>query len=314
MTRKVIIDCDPGIDAAVALAMALFHPELDVVAVTAVAGVASAAQSSRNVQALLERLDPPRYPRLGTAMDPDDGPVVDGRELHGDDGLGNVGFPVSQLHHQHASDKLIFDEVRAAPDEITIICLGPLTNLARAFKRDPDLPALINRLVICGGSFNGGGNITPAAEFNMYFDALSARSVLRAPITKLLVPLEVTRRARFTLDFIDKLPADTTRVGSVLRQVLPFLFRSHHQILGRESIWLDDVVAIAAVLQPELFHTEDMAGDVEVRGELTLGATVFDRRPKPQWRNNMEVATRGYTEDIIEFIAENLQRAGYETR
>src|SRR6187401_3635203 len=118
MPRKVIIDCDPGIDDAAALAMALFDPRLEVVAVTAVAGTVGAEQASRNVQAVIEQLDPPRYPRMGVASPPDDEPYIDGRAIHGNDGLGDLGLSVSQLVRQHPSEKVICDEVRAAPGDV----------------------------------------------------------------------------------------------------------------------------------------------------------------------------------------------------
>src|SRR3954469_22030474 len=161
MPRKIIIDCDPGIDDAVALAMALFDPRLEVVAVTAVAGNVSAERATLNVQALIEQLDPPRYPRMGTATPAENAPSVDSRHIHGDDGLGTAGLQVSRLARQHPSEKLICDEVRAAPGEVTILCLGPLTNIARALSRDPAIAAQMGRLVILGGAVNCIGNITP---------------------------------------------------------------------------------------------------------------------------------------------------------
>src|SRR5688572_23106198 len=139
MPRKVIIDCDPGIDDCLALTLALFDPRLEVVAVTAVGGNVPAERATINVQAIVERLDPPRYPRLGAATPPEDVPYIDARHLHGPDGLGNAGLAVSQLARQHPAEKLISDEVRASPGDITIICLGPLTNIARALAREPDL-------------------------------------------------------------------------------------------------------------------------------------------------------------------------------
>ena len=139
MAKKLIIDCDPGIDDAVALCLALFDPRLEVLAVTAVEGNVSAEQASLNVQVLVDHLDPPRYPRLGTASRSDAAPALDQRRLHGDNGLAGIDLPVAQLHHQHPSEKIICDEVRAAPGQVTILCLGPLTNLARAFQRDPAL-------------------------------------------------------------------------------------------------------------------------------------------------------------------------------
>ena len=168
MARKVIIDCDPGIDDAVAISMALFDPRIDVVAVTATAGNVPAEQASRNVQAIIERLDPPRFPRWVLRRSRRACAGIDNRFMHGDDGLGNQGLVVSRLHHQHPSEKVICDAVRAEPHNVTLICLGPLTNVARAFQRDPELPVLVDRLVISGGCVDGIGNVTAAAEYNMF--------------------------------------------------------------------------------------------------------------------------------------------------
>jgi inosine-uridine nucleoside N-ribohydrolase len=306
MTRKVIIDCDPGIDDAVALAMALLDPRLDVVAVTAVAGNVPAEQASRNVQSIIEQLDPPRFPRLGAATAPEYAPVPDSRCIHGDDGLGNAGIAVSRLHHQHPSEKVICDAVRAAPNQVTLVCLGPLTNVARAFHRDPGLNTVVDQIVMMGGSVDGVGNVTAAAEFNMHFDALSARTVFQSPVTKTLIPLDVTRAVEFTLGLYDDLPPEETRVGAFLRRILPFIFRAYHQLLGKESIHLHDAVALVAVTDPELFQFRHMSGDVETSGELTLGTTVFDRRANPQWRPNMDVAVGIDPQKVVQRILRGL--------
>ncbi len=314
MTRKVILDCDPGIDDAIALAMALFDPRLEVVAVTATAGNVSAEQASRNVQAIIERLDPPRFPRVGTGTAPEQCAGTDSLQLHGEDGLGNIGIAVSRLHHRHPSEKVICDAVRANPNRITLVCLGPLTNVARAFQRDPDLPSLVDRIIMTGGSIGGIGNVTPAAEFNMHFDSNSARVVFQSPVTKTLVPLDVTRSLKFTLDVLDHLPAESTRVGAFLRRIFPFLFRAYHQKLGQESVFLHDVVALASVLDPDLFEFAEMAGDVETRGDLTLGATIFDRRPNPHWRPNMDVAVKMDRDKVFALVLKAIARAGETTR
>ena len=290
MARKVILDVDPGIDDALAVALALFDPRLDVLAVTATGGNVSAQQATINVQTIIEQLDPPRLPRLGAA--PLDTPLAeDGRQLHGADGLGNAGFPVAELHNMHPAEKVLCDEVRASPEEITIIASGPLTNIARAMQRDPSFAAMVGRLVIVGGTVTGPVNVTPAAEFNMYCDPLSARTVLRSRMTKTLVPLEVTSQYIMTFDQFDLLPAETTRVGAFLRRVFPYAFRSQRQVLGLEGIYIDGALGVVAASNPELFETRDMAGDVETQGELTAGATVFDRRQARQWRSNMDVVT-----------------------
>ena len=308
MPRKVVIDCDPGIDDAVALCLALFDPRLEVIAVTATAGNVSAEQASRNAQAVIEQLDPPRFPRLGAASF-NHFPTVDGRHVHGEDGLGNAGFRVSELHHPHPSEKLICDAVRSSPNEVTIIALGPLTNLAGAFQRDPELESIVDRVIMMGGSVTACGNVTPAAEFNMYCDPVGARAVFRSRTTKTLIPLDVTRQVVLNLDLMDQLPGESTRAGSFLRHVISFAFRAYRN-LGLEGLHLHDAVALISALHPELFETTRMAGDVETNGELTMGATVFDRRPSPTWRPNMEVATTVDVPGVKDCLLRGLARAG----
>lgn len=310
MARKVILDVDPGIDDAVALTMALFDPRLEVEAVTAVAGNVSADQATRNVQAIIEQLDPPRLPRIGTAEEPEGGLAIDARHIHGADGLGNANFEVAELHHQHPSDKVITDIVRAAPEEVTIIALGPHTNLAWAFRRDPALSSLVGQIVSMSGTVGGPGNVTAAAEFNIYCDPPSAREVFRSPTTKTIVPLDVTIQVEMTYDLLDQLPGESTRAGRFLRKILPFAFRSHHRQLGIEGIHLHDAVALVAATNPELFTMQTLQGDVETAGELTTGATVFDRRQSSQATANMDVAVGVDVSAVKDCILRGLDAAG----
>jgi purine nucleosidase len=293
ITKKLLLDVDPGIDDAVALCLALFDPQVEVVAVTAAGGNVAPEQASRNVQAIIEQLDPPRWPRIGEASAPDLGLPERNVRLHGPDGLGGAHFEVSELQHRHPSEKVIHEEVRAAPGELTIVALGPLTNLARAFARDPALVEMVGEIVMMGGTLQGSGNVTPAADFNIYCDPESARAVFRlSGATKTLVPIDVTGQVTFGYDLLEKLPPDSCRVGRFLRKVVPYLFRSYRQELGCESICLNDAVALMAALHPELFEVELASADVELAGELTRGATVFDRRRIRQWRTNLAVATK----------------------
>jgi purine nucleosidase len=307
--KKVILDVDPGIDDAMALCLALFDPDLEVVAVTGVAGNVPAPLASRNVQAIIEYLDPPRWPRLGAASPPDDGLPVDGRYLYGVDGLGGANLQVAELRTMHPAEKIICDEVRAAPEAVTIVALGPLTNIARALKRDPELASMVGRIVMMGGTVGGAGNVTPAAEFNMYCDPVSARAVFRSRSTKTLIPLDVTNRILLTYDLFPKLPDETSTVGALLQKILPPAFRAYRQQLGLEGIHVHDTVALMAMLHPELFTMQEMAGDVEIAGDLTQGATVFDRRRVPAWRHNMEVAVDMQTERVIDEMVRGMSNA-----
>ncbi len=310
MTRKVIIDVDPGIDAVVALSIALFDPRLDVVAVTAVAGSLSATQATRNVQAIIEQLDPPRWPRIGAAVEPESAPALAPLSQHyGVDGLGNAGFRVAELHHQHPSEKVITEEIRQTPEHVTVLALGPATNVALALRRDASLASQFGQIVFSGGTVRAPGNATPAAEFNMYFDPVAARDLFRSRTTKTLVPLDSTTQVVFGYDRLEQLPDETTRIGRLLRKLLPVAFRAHRQDWGMEGIWLHDAVTLVAMTDPEFFTMQRLAGDVETLGELTTGATVFDRRATPEWRNNIDVAIEADVQGVIDTIMRGLQRA-----
>ncbi len=308
MARKVILDVDPGIDDAVALCLALGDPSLDVLAVTATGGNVSPEQATENVQAIVEQLDPPRLPRLGAAST-DQILRADARHLFGVNGLCGAHFAVAQRHHRHSSVKVICDEVRAAPGEVTIVATGPLSNIASALQQQPELAALIGHLIILGGTLAGPGNVTAAAEFNIFCDADAARAVFRSPVTKTLIPIDVTSRVVLDLDVLERIPDGSSKRGALLRQILPGAFRAYRQHLGLEGIRLHDTVAIVAALRPDLFTTERMYGDVETDGTLTYGATVFDRRFLPESPPNMDVAVDMDTKAVTECILAGLTRA-----
>lgn len=312
MPRKVIIDCDMGTDDTVALCMLLFDERLEVLGVTAVAGCVDSEQANRNLQAILTVLDPARYPRIGLASPVEDGPPVDTQFLYGHDGLGNADFESSVRQNAPTSDKLIIDAVRRHPDEVTIVCLGPLTNLARAIRREPQIAPMIDRVVMMGGSLTASGNITPAAEFNFYFDPKSAREVLAARTTNLVVPLDVAKSVKFGMGILRDVPGDSSRVGELLRQILPFTFRAHRQQLGLESITLNDAVGALAVLEPDLFDFQPMAADVEIEGGLTRGVLVLDRRERPEWRHNIDIAV-SIRETASQYIVDQLTMAGHKS-
>jgi purine nucleosidase len=310
--RKVILDIDPGIDDAVALVMALFDPRLEVLAVTATGGNVPAEQATANLQALVGLLDPPRLPRLGLA--PADTALPEKPfNMHGADGLGGINLPRAQLHGGHVSEKVIWETLRAHPREITIVALGPLTNLSRVLTRDPSVVELIGEVVIAGGTVQGAGNVTPVVDFNFYCDPRAARHVVREPVTKTLVPLETTGQVIFGFDLLDQLPDDSSRAGDILRRMLPHAFRAHRQLLGSEGISMHDVVALVAVTNPELFERTTVAADVETGGELTAGMLVVDRRTVRQWRPNLDLLVNCDVPAVKDCILRGLAVAGAGT-
>lgn len=311
--RKVILDVDPGIDDAVALAMALFEPRLEVLAVTATGGNVSPAQATINTHTIVGLLDPPRLPRIGGA--PGD-VLLPARQLsvHGDDGLGGADLPRACPHGGHLSEKVIQELVRANPGEVTILALGPLTNLSRMLARDPSLAELVGDVVISGGTAFARGSTTPVADFNFFCDPAAARHVIRQPLTKTLVPLETSGQLVLGFDMLEQLPDDASRAGRMLHRILPHAFRASRQLLGMEGVCLHDVVALVSLLHPELFERTTVGADVETAGELTTGMLVIDRRPLNRWQRNVDLLVEIDTEAVRDCILRGLAEAGRRSR
>ncbi|MDO4586404.1 MAG: nucleoside hydrolase [Planctomycetia bacterium] len=301
--RKVILDVDPGIDDALTLCLALFDPKIEVVALTSVGGNAPASLSAKNLQGIVEFLDPPKLPRIGIGDESIDGLKIDNRSIHGIDGLGDaIPLPVAERCSQHPAEKIICDAVRQYPHDVSILALGPLTNIARAFQRDPEIPTLVDRLFIAGGTYLASGNITPTAEFNIFCDPKSAKYVFQSLCTKTLIPLDVSNCLKFSFEHLSKLPGEETKFGSFLYGMLLPAFRAYRRHYGMEQIYLQELVAYFFMTHPELFKTQEAAGDVETEGTLTRGMTVFDRRKVPKWRMNMEVVQQMNVEAVLEKI------------
>lgn len=308
--RKVILDIDPGYDDALALCAALGDPRLEVVAATATGGNVTPEQASRNVQALIEQLDPPRWPRIGAAT-AEQILRTDGRAVHGTGGLCGAEFQVAELHNRHPSIKVLADEVRTAPGEVTILSTGPLSNLSAMLRRERDIAPLIGHLIILGGAVGVSGDVTAAAEFNVYCDAEAAQVVFRSPVTKTLIPLDVAEQVIMTYDFLDWLKAreSRSRTARLLMKILPGAYRVHRQRLALEGIYVHAAVAIVAALHPELFTMQRLYGEVETTGDLTYGVTVFDRRRLPDNQPNMDVAVEIDTAGVIDALLRALDRA-----
>jgi inosine-uridine nucleoside N-ribohydrolase len=308
MARKVILVSDPGIDGAFALALALYDPDLDVLGVAATAGNVDPDQATQNVHIVIEQIDPARWPRIGASL-----PVeydVDGRRLHGPGGLGGVSFPCAKLHHPHSSDKLLIDLVRQHPKEVTVVVMGPLTVVARAIDRDPELLSLIHRLVCVGGTWHEPGNASPVAEFHFYCDPLAARQVLKCGVPLTLIPLDVSRKVILAPSDLMDMPAPESRTCRFLRQIIPFGIGATSNLYGIEGFHLKDVLAVAALSSPGALSTRTMVVDVETRGELTRGMAVVDNRPIQGGTPNVELAVGVDAAAVREYIDRTLRRAG----
>lgn len=304
MAQKVIVVADPGIDGAFAIALALADPSLEVLGLAATPGNVPAEQATKNVQILIEQLDPPRWPRLGAAL-----PVTyetDGTALHGPTGLGSTAFPCAPLHHPHPSDKLLIDLIRQHPKEVTVVVMGPLTTVARAFDRDPELRNQIHRLICLGGSWHEPGNASPVAEFHFFCDPEAARAVLRSGVPLTLIPLDASRKVLFSPSDLFELPAPDSRTCRFLRKVVPFGIGATANLYGIEGFHLKDVLGIVALVLPSALSVKPSSVDVEVRGELTRGMSVVEARWSRQGAANVDLvvgvdvaAVRRYIETTL---------------
>ena len=309
MPKKIILDTDPGIVDAMVLCLATFDPTVDIVALTSVGGNVPAEISAKNLQALVEFLDPPRLPRLGTGVPLDEPMPRDYRHVHGNDGLGGTPLPVAERLSPHPADKILCDAIRSDPENVMIICLGPLTNIARAVVRDPQLPEMIRHIYIAGGAINGQGNVTPCAEFNIYADVQAAEIVFRLPCTKTLVPLDVTSPVLLTPHHSEQFPDEDTKLGKLLHSMLTPTFWSYRQCYGLEGIHIHDLIAYMVAVHPAWATTEELPVQIETQGHLTRGMTIADRRPVPDFPPNIEVVTKIKTKTILREIVQGLNRS-----
>lgn len=308
MARKILIDTDPGIDDAIALSIAMFDPEVEIVGLTSVAGNASAQVTARNLRGIVAFLDPPKLPRIGEGDEPDKSVLLEDAPLFGPDALGGFQLPVAPRCNPTPAEKVICDVVRRYPHEVTILTFGPLTNLARAFRRDPEIPLLVDRVIVAGGTYMAPGNVLPMSEFNMYCDPVSAQNVFESPCHKVLVPLDVTNKVSFSLEVFQEIPPKDHRFGNFLHCILRSAYRIYRQCFGVEQLNLQAPTAYFAMTRPHLFKMGLAAVDIETTGTLTRGATVFDRRIPARWSSNVELFSNVNEKKVRELTIERLNQ------
>jgi inosine-uridine nucleoside N-ribohydrolase len=307
MPQRVVLIADPGIDTAFAVALALNDPALDVIGLLATPGNVPAEQATQNVHTLIEQLDPPRWPKLGAAP-----PVVydsDATDLHGPGGLGGVTFPGVKKHTTVSAEKQLVELIREFPRQVTVINLGPLTVLAQALDRDPELPSHVERIICLGGAWHEPGNAGPVSEFHFACDPPAARQVLRCGAPLVLIPLDVTRKIVLSPSDLLELPHPNSRTCQFLRQIVPFGIRATANRYGIEGFHLKDVLGVFALTRPSSLTTRHLFVDVETRGELSRGMTVVDVRPDSREKPNVHVGVGVDVRAVREYIDETLGRA-----
>jgi purine nucleosidase len=308
MARKIIIDTDPGQDDAVAILLALASPELEVLALTAVAGNVPLALTQANARRIVELAGRP-VPVLAGCDRPMTRVLETAEHVHGKTGLNGAELPdpAHPLDPRHAVDFIIETLRQQPPGTVTLCPLGPLTNIATAFQRAPDIVDRVQEIVLMGGGFFEGGNITPAAEFNIYVDPEAAHIVLRCGRPLTIIPLDCTHGALTTRARVEGFRAMGTRVGKVVAGWLDFFERFDVEKYGSEGGPLHDPCVIAFLFRPDLFRGRLVNVEVETGSELTRGMTVADwwgvtKRPRnATWIR--EVDADGYFRLLSERLA-----------
>lgn len=294
--RKIIFDTDPGQDDMAAILLALAsRDEIEVLGIVAVAGNVPISHTSRNALRICELAGRGDVPVFAGSDQPMGRKLVTAEHVHGKTGLDGPDLPEPKIKLQAKPGvDYIVETIRAsAKGEITLVTLGPLTDIALALDRAPEIAGKIREIVMMAGAYFEGGNITPAAEFNVYVDPTAADIVLRSGIPIVMLPLDVTHRVLVTPPRMERLFALGNRSGKALAEALTFSRSFDVKKYGWEGAPLHDPTTIAYLLKPALFQGRDINVSIETRSELTIGMTVAD-----YWRVTKRPVNARYIRDV----------------
>lgn len=309
--RKIIIDTDPGQDDAAAIMLALGSPEeLDVLGITTVAGNVPLSLTSRNARVVCELCGRPDVKVYEGAERPLLRQLVTAEHVHGKTGLDGpvVDEPVMKVQDQHAVD-FIIESIRShAAGTVTLCTLGALTNIALALQKAPEIAPRVRELVMMGGGFFEGGNITPAAEFNIYVDPDAAKIVFASGIPIVMMPLDVTHRVLTHKSRVEKIRAIGSRPAVAMAEMLEFFERFDIEKYGSDGGPLHDPTVIAYLLRPDLFKGRDCNVEIETASELTVGMTVVDWWQVTGRKHNAKVMREIDDQGFFDLLTERLAR------
>lgn len=277
--RKIIIDTDPGQDDAAAIMLALGSPEeIDVLGITTVAGNVPLALTSKNARIVCDFSGRKDAKVFAGCERPIKRPLVTAEHVHGATGLDGPELfePETPLQAQHAVDFIIETLRSEAPGTVTLCPLGALTNIATALTHAPDIAGRVQQIVLMGGAYFEVGNITPAAEFNIYVDPEAAEIVFKSGIPIVMIPLDLTHKVLTLKARVNRIRAIGTRAAVALADMMDFFERFDIQKYGSDGGPLHDPNVIAYLIRPELYAGRMCNVEIETRSDLTLGMTVVD--------------------------------------
>lgn len=305
MTAPIVVDCDPGHDDAIALLLALGSPEVDLVGVTTVAGNQTLEKTTANALRVLEHVGRVDVPVAAGADRPLTREQSVAAYVHGESGLDGPDLPAAQGSpvHEHAVDFLA-RTIRESARPVTLVPVGPLTNVALLLALHPD--ARPERIVLMGGAI-AEGNVTPAAEFNIWCDPEAAARVFASGIDLTMVGLDVTHRALFKPDHAARLEG---RAGTMVQELLAFYDRFHKEVYDFDGSPIHDAVAVAQVFRPDLVKTKHRGVKVDTESGLSRGRTLVDLWGRAGWEPNCHVGVDVDAEGFAELLIERVNSLG----
>jgi purine nucleosidase len=307
MTKRIIIDTDPGVDDSFTFLLALASPEIKLEALTTTQGNVTVEKATRNALSVLELGGAGHIPVAKGSVLPLVQPLRASAYVHGESGIGNAQLPEPQTKpvQGHAVDYLI-DRVIAEPNEVSIFPIGPMTNIAMAIRKEPRFAKSVKELVIMGGAIQEGGNMTPLAEFNIYVDPHAAHIVFHAGIPITLIPLDVTHKCLIKQEHVDRLLKINSPVTRFIKEAIDVYLKASLE-LGYEGCALHDPLTLATIIAPELLTLKEYYVDVDISGGVSMGKTfadIFNVTKKPA---NMKVAMNVRGEDFIELFLQRME-------
>jgi inosine-uridine nucleoside N-ribohydrolase len=307
VTVPLLIDCDPGHDDAIALLLALASPEVEVLGVTTVSGNQTLEKTTANAIRVLELVGRGDLRVAAGADRPLERELFVAAYVHGETGLDGPALPPPKAEpvEQHAADFLA-ERILASSEPATLVPTGPLTNVALFLERHQDAAARLQGIVLMGGAI-GEGNVTPAAEFNIWADPEAARTVFRSGLDVTMIGLDVTHKALMTPEHGDRLRG-AGRTGTVVAGLLEFYSAFHREVYGFPGSPVHDAVAVAHVLQPELVETKHRNVEIECESELCRGRTVVDVWRRTDREPNAHVGVDIDGDGFLELLLERLSR------
>ena len=308
MTKHILIDTDPGIDDALAILLALASPELEVEGISIVHGNCSAQQGTINALSILELANAAHIP-VATGCDlPLVQPSLLAPETHGNTGLGYAQLPKPRARPtvQHGSDFLI-EKIMSRPGEISLVCIGPLTNVAMAIRKEPRIVQAVKEVFIMGGAIRHEGNTTPLAEFNTYVDPHAAHIVYHSGMPIVLTPLDVTYECILTPDDVKRLLKIDSPITKFIADSTRFYMEFHDEYQKIEGCVINDPLTLALTLMPELCNYQEVYVDVDISGGVSMGKTYADFYKVTKQPANMKAALEVKARAFLELFLSRME-------